>query len=114
MKKTIDAKNQKLGRLASQVALILMGKDKTDFAKNKLADVEVEVVNASLMNIDQKKLKNKTYQRYSGYPGGQKIILMSKMIEKGGYESVIKNAVKGMLPANKLRTKRLFKLKVID
>jgi large subunit ribosomal protein L13 len=112
MKTTIDAKDQKLGRLASTIAMHLMGKNKVDFAKNKVGDVEVEVLNAAKMDIDPTKLKTKIYKRYSGYPGGQKEIKMSRMIEKHGYEGIIKNAVKGMLPPNRLRSKRLLNLTV--
>jgi large subunit ribosomal protein L13 len=112
MKMTIDAKDQKLGRLASNIAMHLMGKNKVDFAKNKVGDVEVEVINASKLDIDPEKLKTKTYKRYSGYPGGQKEIKMQRMIEKKGYEGIIKNAVRGMLPPNRLRNKRLLNLTI--
>lgn len=110
----IDAKNQKLGRLASDIAMHLMGKHKVDFAKNKVGDVEVEVINASKLDIDPIKLKTKIYKKYSGYPGGQKEIKMGRMIEKQGFEGIIKIAVKGMLPPNKLRNKRLLNLTVKD
>lgn len=110
MIKTIDAKNQKLGRVASKAALILMGKDDVAFAKNKIADVKVEIVNAGSMDISDTKRTTKIYQTYSGYPGGQKNLAMSRVIEKKGYEGILKNAVKGMLPPNRLRSKRLLNL----
>lgn len=114
MKKTIDAKNQKLGRVASRAAVILMGKDDVNFAKNKVADVQVEITNASAMDITETKRKNKIYQTYSGYPGGQKELSMEKVIDKNGYEKIIKIAIKGMLPANKLRSKMLRNLIIKD
>jgi large subunit ribosomal protein L13 len=112
MKKIIDAKNQKLGRVASVAALILMGKDDVNFAKNKVVDVELEIINASQLDISDKKLSTKTYKKYSGYPGGQKEVVMDRMIEKKGFDGIIRNAVKGMLPPNRLRSKRLLKLSV--
>lgn len=114
MKKTIDAKNKKLGRVASQAALILMGKDDVNFTKNKVADVEVEITNARGMDISESQKKNKIYQTYSGYPGGQKKLSMERVIEKNGYDKLLRMAIKGMLPANKLRSKRLLNLTVKD
>ena len=114
MKKTIDATNMKLGRVASVAAYSLMGKDLVDYTPNKVADVEVEILNASKISIDEKKKTEKTYRRYSGYPGGQKEMSLEKMIEKKGYEGALKTAIKGMLPTNKLRSKRMLRLTIKD
>lgn len=103
MEHTIDAKDKALGRVASQAALFLMGKDKPSFQRNIAPSVKVKILNASKAKITQKKMQEKTYQRYSGYPGGRKVISMEKLIEKKGYEEVFKKAVYGMLPSNKLR-----------
>jgi len=113
MEHTIDATNKKLGRLATEVAVLLMGKNTPDFAKNKVADVKINITNASKMDIDEKKLESKEYQRYSGFPGGRKVAKMSEVVAKKGFAEVIEKAVYGMLPANKLRAK-LMKNLVIE
>ena len=66
MKYTIDAENKKVGRIATQAAVFLMGKNKTDFARNAIPDVVVEIKNAAKASIDIKKMEQKTYSRYSG------------------------------------------------
>lgn len=98
-----DAKDKKLGRLASELAVVLMGKDEPEYAANKVAAVKVLVKNVSLLNITEKKMSEKIYDSYSGYPGGRKEVAMKKLIEKKGYTPVLENAVFGMLPKNKLR-----------
>ncbi len=103
MEYKIDAENKKIGRIASEIATILMGKNTPDFEKHKVADNTVVVLNASKLSIDPKKLEEKEYERYSGYPGGLKFESLKRLIEKKGYGEVIKYAVYGMLPANKLR-----------
>lgn len=115
-KYTIDAKGQKLGRIATDAAHHLMGKHQTDFAKNTVADVEVEIVNAAELNIDPKKLVQKKYGRYSGYPGGLKFRSMQEVIDKDGkgYDAIVRNAVHGMLPGNRLRPLLMKRLTVID
>jgi len=105
MEYTIDAKGKKLGRIASEAAILLMGKNSPDFKRNEVAKVKVSIENVSGLNIDDKKLDNKEYKRYSGYPGGLKIRKMKEVISKKGHEEVVEKAVYGMLPANKLRAK---------
>ncbi len=112
MKYNLDAKNEKLGRLASKVAILLMGKNEPDFARNVVADVEVEVDNISKLDISKKKMKEKIYQRYSGYPGGRKEETMEKVVSKKGYSEIFRKAVYGMLPANKLRAKMIKNLNI--
>lgn len=111
---TIDAKEQKLGRVASKAAQLLMGKDGVDFAKNQVADVRVNITNASKLSIGEKKLENKKYKRYSGYPGGLKISTMREIVAKKGYSEVMKKAIYGMLPNNKLRPKMMKRLTVVE
>lgn len=106
----IDAKNQKLGRLASKIALILQGKNKASFSPEKEGEEEVIVKNVDKISIDKKKLENKVYWRHSGYPGGLKKITLKELFEKDPRE-VLKRAVWGMLPKNKLRKRRIKKLK---
>ncbi|NCS99715.1 50S ribosomal protein L13 [Candidatus Parcubacteria bacterium] len=114
VKYTIDATGRSLGRIASEVAIILMGKNSPDFANNKVANNKVLIENASKANISQKKKKTTEYAQYSGYPGGLKFVSMEKTIEKKGYEEVFKKAVYGMLPGNKLRSLRMKNLTITD
>jgi len=112
MEYKLNAENKKIGRLASEVASLLMGKNSPNFEKHTTADNIVIIENASKLSIDIKKLEDKKYERYSGYPGGLKFQTLSKLIEKKGFGEVIRNAVYGMLPANKLRP-RLMKNLII-
>ncbi len=107
----IDASGQKLGRLASRIAKTLMGKDRPDYAPNKVVDVEVLVENVDKLDINDKKLDNETHERYSGYPGGRKVFSWREVAEKKGYFELLRVAVKGMLPNNKLKDKRMKRLK---
>jgi large subunit ribosomal protein L13 len=114
MKYTIDAKGRVPGRIATEVAVLLMGKNRTDFAKNTIPEVEVEVVSASGMRIDRKKLTDKAYYHHSGYPGGLKKETVSHVIETKGHKEVLRRAVYGMLPKNKLRPRMMKNLKIKD
>ncbi|PCI30093.1 50S ribosomal protein L13 [Candidatus Wolfebacteria bacterium] len=100
---TIDATGKKLGRIASEAAAILIGKNTTDFAKNTAPNVEVTVANASQLDISSKKADEKMYGRYSGYPGGLKFESLGKLSARKGYKAIVSKAVKGMLPKNKLQ-----------
>lgn len=114
MEHTIDATGGSLGRVATQAAVFLMGKDTPAYKKNIVSSVKVTIVNASKANIDQKKKSGKIYTRYSGHPGGLKHTTMEKVIEKKGYSEVFKNAIYGMLPANKLRKEMMKNLTVTE
>ena len=114
MKYTIDATKRVPGRIATEVAVLLMGKNRTDFAKNKIPSVEVEVTNASLMSLEQKKLRDKNYYHHSGYPGSLKETSMAQVVAKMGAKEVLRRAVYGMLPKNKLRPKMMKNLRVRD
>lgn len=111
---TIDAKDMKLGRLASEVAVLLMGKNLPEYAKNKVADVKVTITNASHLDISQKKAKTKEYFRWSGYPGGQKRETLEDIVTKKGTAEAIRKAVRGMLPGNKLRPLMLKRLEITE
>lgn len=110
----LDATGKRPGRLATEVAVLLMGKNRTDYARNRIPDIKVEVVEASKMNIDPTKAKAKTYYHHSGYPGGLKSQNMEKVIEKKGAKDVLRRAVSGMLPKNKLRAQMLKRLIIKD
>lgn len=108
---TIDASGKILGRLATEVATILMGKKKPEFVPYLDTGDFVVVTNASKIVLTGKKMKEKTYTRHSGYPGGLSVETFDKMIvRKPAF--VIEHAVKGMLPHNRLGSQMIKKLKV--
>ena len=111
---TLDAADKPFGRVASEAAVLLMGKDTLSFRKNIASNIKVNIVNASKIKYNPKKLKNKIYQRYSGYPGGRSECTMQELIESGGYEKIFEKAVYGMLPANRLRSVLMKNLTVTD
>ena len=107
----VDAKDKTLGRLASGIAQILRGKNKVNFTPHMdMSDFKV-VVNADKVVLTGNKENSKEYWRHTGYPGGQKTVSYKKMLEIYP-DRVISNAVKGMLPHNKLGRKLLKHLKV--
>jgi large subunit ribosomal protein L13 len=107
----IDADGQTLGRLCSQVAKILMGKNKAMFATNIDTGDFVVVINAAKIRVTGKKATDKSYFRYSGYPGGIREISYAEMLQKHPAR-VIEIAVKGMLPHTSLGRDMYRKLKV--
>lgn len=109
----IDAKNKALGRVASQAAKILMGKNKADFKNHVVKTEGVHIVNASKIKLPAKRIE-KEYKRYSGYPGGLKSETMEMIIAKKGYTEIFKKAINGMIPANRLRNERMKNLKITE
>ena len=107
----VDAADQVLGRLATEVAVRLMGKDRPDFTPHVDTGAYVVVTNAEKVHLSGKKLTDKQYKRYSGYSGGLKEIPAKEMLEKHP-DLVFKRAEKGMLPKNRLNKHFLKKLKV--
>lgn len=101
---TIDATGQKLGRVASKAAAFLIGKNSTSYTKNKVFDVQVVIENASALDIFEGKMKT-AYRKYSGYPGGLHEKSMEQIIDKKGKSGLLKLAISGMLPKNKLKSK---------
>jgi len=97
----IDATNEVLGRLASKVAKIIRGKNKPDFTPHVDCGDNVIIINAEKIRLTGNKIQDKEYIRYSGYPGGQKSETAEKIMKKNP-SRVIENAVKGMLPKNRL------------
>lgn len=114
MEYQIDAQNKKLGRLASEIASLLMGKNRTDFARNLIPDIKIKVTNVSKISVTAKKLAAKTYKSYSGYPGGLKEHSMKKVVSDKGMKEALRIAVKGMLPKNKLRDRMMKNLEIKD
>ena len=109
----IDATGKRLGKVATEAATILLGKDSTDFARHTTAPVTVQITNASLLDIPEKK-KQEIYQTYSGYPGGRKTETLEHLGRRLGYAEVLKRSISGMLPKNKLRTPRLKNLNITE
>ncbi len=107
----IDAKNQTLGRLATQIATLLTGKDKPSYSPHVVGGDVVVVINAKNIAVTGKKLTDKMYYRHSGYPGGIKEESLAEALEKHP-NRVIEHAVAGMLPKNKLQAVMLKNLKV--
>ena len=107
----VDAKDKTLGRLASGIAQILRGKNKVNFTPHIDMSDFVVVINADKIILTGNKENSKEYWRHTGYPGGQKTVSYKKMLETYP-DRVINNAVKGMLPHNKLGRKLLKHLKV--
>ena len=107
----IDASGKTLGRLASEVATILMGKHKPTYSPHLLSGDFVIVLNASKVRVSGKKAEQKLYYRHSGYPGGLKSTTLGKMMETHPTR-VIEYAVKGMLPHNRLGRQMIKRLKV--
>jgi len=107
----IDATDKVLGRLASEIAVLLRGKHKVDFQPNQDRGDIVEVSNAGEMKFTGRKLEQKKYHHHSGYPGGIKEESLSDLI-KDNPEKVLKNAVVHMLPNNKLRSEMIKRLRI--
>ncbi len=107
----IDASDKILGKVATEAAELLMGKDKAMFTRNLDTGDYVVVTNASKVKVTGKKLEQKMYYRHSGYPGGFRAVPLAEMLKKKP-EMVIEHAVKGMLPQNKLGDAMIKKLKV--
>ena len=105
----INVAGKVLGRQATQIACLLMGKDKSYFTRRMDGGDYIVVVNASQVCLTGRKEEQKFYKHYSGYPGGQKIISYKKML-KDHPDKVIRHAVRGMLPKNKLRSQMLKRL----
>jgi len=107
----IDAQDQILGRLSTRIAHLLLGKDKPYFVNFLDCGDYVVVINADKVKVTGRKAKQKMYSRHSGYPGGFKQISFEKQMVKDP-RKIIRHAVAGMLPKNKLQDKRLARLKI--
>jgi large subunit ribosomal protein L13 len=110
----IDASGKALGRVATQAANLLRGKNTTTFALNIAPKVIVKVINASKMDVTQKKLRDKIYHHYTGHPGGLRETSLTHMVAKKGWAEPIKKAVFGMLPDNRLRAVMIKNLVVTE
>ena len=107
----VDAADQVLGRLATRVARVLIGKDKPTFTPYLDSGDHVIVINADKIRLTGNKLEQKVYYSHSGYPGGLKAVA-AKRIRPHRADWMVREAVLGMLPKNKLRARRAKKLRV--
>lgn len=107
----VDATNQALGRLASRVARVLIGKDKPAYTPHLPCGDHVIVINAEKIRLTGNKIDQKIYRTHSGYPGGLKEVPVKRLMPQRA-DWVIREAVLGMLPKNKLRARRAKMLRV--
>src|SRR3954447_3808634 len=107
----IDAEGKTLGRLATQIADLLRGKGKPQYTPHIDTGDFVVVVNAEKVHVTGKKMEQKLYHRHSGYPGGLRTRTLAEQLSRRP-EEVLRKAVKGMLPKNKLAARQIVKLKV--
>ncbi len=111
---TIDATGRTLGRVATEAAKALMGKSDADYTPHMRSDVKVLVTNAGKIRISEKKRLQKSYTRYSGYPGGLKRESLGSIIGRGGNRAALRKAIDGMLPRNTMRVARLKNLSITE
>ena len=107
----VDAEGQTLGRLSTQIANVLRGKRKPEYTPHCDVGDYVVVVNAERIHVTGNKKRDKQYYRHTGYPGGIRSRTLGEMLDRRP-EEVIRKAVKGMLPRNRLARQQLTKLKV--
>ncbi len=107
----IDAAGKTVGRVASQVAAILMGKKSPAYERNQIIPVSVTIINAAEAKFTGSKQLTKTYTHYSGYPGGLFHKKMRDVVAKDATTPMM-NAISGMIPRNKLKKARLHQLKI--
>lgn len=107
----LDAKSQTLGRLATQIARLLTGKDKPSYSPHVVGGDIVVVINSAKIKVTGQKLTDKIYYHHTGYPGGIREISLADQLKKDPNEVII-HAVAGMLPKNKLQAQMLKNLKV--
>lgn len=109
----IDATGKRLGKVATEAASVLMGKNDPAYARHIKSDVIVEIKNASQLDIPEKK-QGEIYQSYSGYPGGRKTETLEHLAKRLGFKEVVKRTVGGMLPTNKHKKRLLNQLIITD
>ncbi|MBI4372401.1 MAG: 50S ribosomal protein L13 [Candidatus Omnitrophica bacterium] len=107
----VDAQGQILGRLATRIATILMGKDEVFYTPHMECGDQVVVINAKEIRVTGRKVKDKIYQHYTGYPGGRHVQTFEQ-VQAEKPEMIITEAVRRMLPKNRLAEKMLKRLRV--
>jgi len=114
MNHTIDAQDKKIGRVASEAATLLMGKRTTTFARNKVSDIKVSIINTSKADINVKKKDDKEYVTFTGFRGGIYTEKLGKLIERKGFKEIFARAVYRMLPSNSLRKQMMKNLTITE
>ncbi len=107
----VDAEGETLGRMASKVAYLLRGKHKPSFTPHVDCGDNVVIINAEKIVLSGNKWSDKTYLRYTGYPGGQRTTTVKQLLDKNP-EGILEKAIKGMLPKNRLGAELFRNLKV--
>ena len=107
----VDAEGETLGRMASKVAYLLRGKHKPSFTPHVDCGDNVVIINAEKIVLSGNKWSDKTYLRYTGYPGGQRATTVKQLLDKNP-EGILEKAIKGMLPKNRLGAELFRNLKV--
>ncbi len=110
---TIDATGKRLGKVATEAATVLIGKNDPKFAKHIMTDVTVVIENASKLDIPERK-KTEIYQSYSGYPGGRRTETLEHLGKRLGYAEVVRRTIGGMLPNNKHKKRLLLRLNITE
>lgn len=111
---TVDASGRTLGRVASEAAQALLGKKSPHYVRNKVLPVTVTIKNASKLSLPEKRVAQKEYTRYTGYPGGLRHFTLTDVKTKKGIAEVVRRTVDGMIPRNKLRKERMKRLIITD
>jgi len=109
----IDATGKRLGRVATEAASVLLGKNSPDVTRNLVAPVVVKIQNAHLLDISPKRGTDE-FQSYSGFPGGRRVETLDHLAKRRGYGEVLHRVISGMLPKNKLQKLRLQNLEVTE
>ena len=109
----IDAEGKRIGRIATEAASVLLGKNTTHFAKNIVEPVTVKIINAQKLDVNEKRAQEE-FQRYTGYPGGRRVETLGHLADRRGYNEVLRRVIGGMLPKNKLHSRRLKNLVVTE
>lgn len=109
----IDAAGKRLGKVATEAASVLIGKNDPDFTPHIINDVTVTIKNASKLDVPAKKA-TEIYQSYSGYPGGRRTETLSHLATRRGYAEVLKRTISGMLPKNTHRKRLLAQLVITE
>lgn len=109
----VDVNGKILGRIASEIAVKLIGKDKVNYSRHLDIGDYVVVINSKGIKVTGRKEKQKVYRSHSGYPGGFKEVKYAKMLTENP-SGIIRAAVKGMVPDNRLKDKRMARLKIFS
>lgn len=112
MKHQIDATGRSLGRVASEAAVLLRGKVDASYERHTVPLVKVEIVHADKLALSERRLTGTTHRTHSGAPGGEKVETLQHLIARRGIDEALKRAIKGMLPANRLRPLMLKNLSI--